>query len=464
MFGFDEKKKKIFTICSIVYALLILLVVVITNFDRFSTFYSWLDEKFSVLTPIIVGGVVAYICTSLVRFFQNRIYKNVKRNRTRRSLSIVSAYAFIVIMLTLFILLIVPQLASSVQELVQKISDGTYLNSAINGINSFLNTVLAFRGDEAFEYINMESIIETISDLFAGTENILNQVIAWATTYGGKILTGVKNGFIGFLLSIYFVISKERLYAQSTRILAAVCSKKRAASILDWFRFADKTLGGFIVGKLIDATLIIIVCSIVFSIAGIPYSILVSVFIGICNIIPFFGPFIGAIPSGFIVFIAKPEKLILFIILIVIIQQIDGNIIEPKIVGDRTGLSSLGVLVAVTVMSGYFGVFGMFLGVPIFAVICAILKKNIKRRLEAKNLPTSLSEYYSENSLAEPHMEVEHLSAKLFRISGNWLIKEERLIVKKIRTFFAKRKDKKQNVSVPSDKENDRADGSDNQK
>lgn len=233
---------------------------------------------------------------------------------------------------------------------------------------------------------------------------------------------------------------------------------------MDWFRFADKTLGGFIVGKLIDATLIIIVCSIVFSIAGIPYSILVSVFIGICNIIPFFGPFIGAIPSGFIVFIAKPEKLILFIILIVIIQQIDGNIIEPKIVGDRTGLSSLGVLVAVTVMSGYFGVFGMFLGVPIFAVICAILKKNIKRRLEAKNLPTSLSEYYSENSLAEPHMEVEHLSAKLFRISGNWLIKEERLIVKKIRTFFAKRKDKKQNVSVPSDKENDRAYGSDNQK
>lgn len=451
MFGFDEKKKKIFTICSIIYAILILLVVIITNFDRFSAFYEWLNGKLAVLTPIIIGGVIAYFCTCLVRFFQNRVYKKIEKNRTRRSLSILSAYVFIISILILFIVLIVPQLFSSIEELVRKISDGTYLNSAINWINNILNSLLASRGEEAFEYINIESIIEAISNLFAGTEDILNQVIAWATTYGGKILTGIKNGFIGFLLSIYFVISKERLYAQSTRILAAVCSKKKAESVFEWFRFADKTLGGFIVGKLIDATLIIIVCSIIFSIAGIPYSILVSVFIGVCNIIPFFGPFIGAIPSGFIVFIAKPEKLILFIILIVIIQQIDGNIIEPKIVGDRTGLSSLGVLVAVTIMSGYFGVLGMFLGVPIFAVICAVIKKNIKHRLAAKNLPTALSEYYSENSLAEPHVENEHLSAKLFRISGDWIKKEERIVVRKVKELRAKRKAKKYEQASPSD-------------
>ena len=235
----------------------------------------------------------------------------------------------------------------------------------------------------------------------------------------------MKNIFLGFLLSIYFVISKERLYAQSTRILSAVFSKKRADSVLDWFQFADKTLGGFIVGKLIDATFIIVVCSIVFSIASIPYSILLSVVIGVCNIIPFFGPFIGAIPSGFIVFIARPDKLLLFIILLVVVQQIDANIIEPKIVGDRTGLTSLGVLVAVTVMSGYFGILGMFLGVPIFAIVCALLKKQIKRRLAAKNLPTELSEYYSESSLVAPMAETEDtLTAKMFKASGRWLKKE----------------------------------------
>ncbi len=442
MFGFDEKKKKIFTVCSIVYALVILLVVIITNFDRFSSFYEWVDEKLSVLTPLVIGGVIAYICTSLVRFFQNRIFKGIQKKRVRRSLSIVSAYVSIIVILTLFVVLIVPQLLSSIEELVKKISDGTYLNSMINAINGFLNKVLAARGEEAFEYINRETIVEAISSLFAGTEDILNRVIEWATTYGGMILTGVKNVFIGFLLSIYFVISKEKLYAQSNRILTAVCSKKKADSVKDWFRFADKTLGGFIVGKLIDATLIILVCSIVFSIAGIPYSILVSVFIGVCNIIPFFGPFIGAIPSAFIVLIARPEKLLLFLVLILIIQQIDGNIIEPKIVGDRTGLSSLGVLVAVTIMSGYFGVLGMFLGVPIFAVICAVLKKNIKHRLANKNLPTSLADYYSANSLAEPDEEVEHLSAKLFRISGDWIKKEEQLIARKVKAVRAKRRAK----------------------
>lgn len=441
MFGFDDKKKKIFTIGSIIYAVLILLVVVITNFDRFSSFYEWMNDKLAVLSPIVIGGIMAYLCNALVKFFQNRVYGKIKKKRTKRSLSIISAYALIIAALILFVVLIIPQLLSSIQELVKKMGDGTYLNSVINAINGFLNRVLSFRGgEEAFEYINMESIVETISNLFAGTENILNQLIDWVTTYGGKIFTGLKNGFIGFLLSIYFVIYKERLYAQSTRILAAVFSKKRAESILDWFRFSDKTFGGFIVGKLIDATFIIVVCSIVFSIASIPYSILVSVVIGICNIIPFFGPFIGAIPCGFIVFIARPDKLFLFIILLLVVQQIDANIIEPKIVGDRTGLTSLGVLVAVTVMSGYFGILGMFLGVPIFAVVCAILKKQIVRRLEEKNLPVPLSAYYSENSLATPHTEVEHLSAKLFRLSGNWLKKKEKSVAKKVKRIFKNKK------------------------
>lgn len=449
MFGFDEKKKKIFTICAIIYAILILLVVFITNFDRFSSFYEWLNAKLSVLTPIIVGGVIAYFCSALVKFFQNRVYKKVEKKQTRRSLSLVSAYVLIISVIMLFLVLIVPQLLSSIQELVKKLGDGTYLNSVINAVNTFLNKVLAFRGEEAFEYINMDSIIETLRKLFAGTENILNQIIEWLTTYGGRILTVLKNIFLGFLLSIYFVISKERLYAQSTRILSAVFSKKRADSVLDWFQFADKTLGGFIVGKLIDATFIIVVCSIVFSIASIPYSILLSVVIGVCNIIPFFGPFIGAIPSGFIVFIARPDKLLLFIILLVVVQQIDANIIEPKIVGDRTGLTSLGVLVAVTVMSGYFGILGMFLGVPIFAIVCALLKKQIKRRLAAKNLPTELSEYYSESSLVAPMAETEDtLTAKMFKASGRWLKKEEQAVAKRLKRIFCKKK-----TTLPTDSE-----------
>lgn len=433
MFGFDDKKKKIFTICSIVYAVLILLVVIITNFDRFAGFYEWFNEKLAVLSPILIGAIIAYISNSLVRLFQNRIFKKVESKRWRRTLSILCAYVSIVVIISVFILLIIPQLLSSFEELVKKISDGTYLNALINAINEFLNNVISFSGEEAVEFISMEKITQVLSGFFESTGDLLQNIANWALSYGGNILNGLKNIAIGFLLSIYFVISKDRLYAQSTRMLAALFTKQRAEAIKEWFSNADKTFGGFIVGKLIDATTVIVLGAITFSIARIPYSILVAVLIGVCNIIPFFGPFIGAIPSGFIVFIAEPDKLLLFIILLLVVQQFDANIIEPKIVGDRTGLSSLGVLVAVTVMSGYLGLVGMFLGVPIFAMICSGIKKAIKRRLAEKELSADLADYYSADSLEEPHVEAEHLSAKVFRLSGTWIKKERNLISQKLK-------------------------------
>ena len=453
MFGFDEKKKKIFTICSIIYAILILLVVVITNFDRFSGFNSWINEKFSVLTPIVIGGVIAYICTFLVRFFQNKVYKNMAKKRARRTLSIVSAYVTIVSIIVVFIALVLPQLLSSIEDLVKKISDGTYLNEMLNGINNFIKRFLSKHDDEAFEFLSMEKVTEMLSAFFAGTEDLLMRVISFIRQYGGSIIGAVKDCVIGFLLSIYFVISKDRLYAQSTRILSALLSKKKSEGLLEWIRFADKTFGGFIAGKLIDAVFVIVVCSIVFSIGKIPYAMLISVVIGVCNIIPFFGPFIGAIPSGFIVFIAQPEKLLLFVILLLVVQQIDANIIEPRIVGQRTGLSSLGVLGAVTVMSGYFGIVGMFLGVPIFAVICALARVNIEKRLVAKNLPVNVEDYYSKNSLVEPREEVEHLSAKIFRISGGWIKRKERLLAHKVKRLRKKSRYKNAQDDLPSAEE-----------
>ena len=272
MFGFDEKKKKIFTICSIVYAILILFVVVITNFDRFAGFNEWINDKISVLSPIIFGGIIAYICTFLVRFFQYRIYVKVANKRWRRALSIISAYATIISLIVVFLALVLPQLIAGVEDLVKKISDGTYLNDMLNDINKFLGGFLSHRGDGELDFISMEKITEMLSAFFASTEDILMQIISFVRVYGGSILTGLKNFLIGFLLSIYFVISKDRLYAQVTRLLSAVLSKKKHDGLLDWVRFADKTFGGFIVGKLIDATFVIVACSIVFSIAKLPYA------------------------------------------------------------------------------------------------------------------------------------------------------------------------------------------------
>lgn len=450
MFGFDDRKKKIFTICSIVYAVLILLVVIITNFEKFSVFFSWINEKLSILTPVLVGAIIAYIVSSLVRVFQNKVYGKMKSKKWRRVLSIVSAYVSLIGAISVFLVVILPQLLSSIEELIIKISDGTYLNAMIKEVNDFLNRILAFRGEEALEYVSMEKIASALSAFFEGAEDLLQSVVNFVLSYGTKIITGIKNAVIGFLLSIYFVIFKDRLYAQATRIMTAIFPQKKNQRILSWARYADKTFGGFIVGKLIDATMVIIACSIVFSIARIPYSILVSVFIGVCNIIPFFGPFIGAIPSGFIVFIAQPEKLILFIVLLLVVQQLDANILEPKIVGDRTGLSSLGVLVSVILMGGYFGILGMFLGVPIVAIACESVRRVIKGKLRDKELPVDLSNYYSSESLAEPAVESEPLVSKALRISGAWLKKVGKATITKASP--KRRRDEKDDKNNPENK------------
>ena len=160
-------------------------------------------------------------------------------------------------------------------------------------------------------------------------------------------------------------------------------------------------------------------CGIVFSILKIPYAVLVAVIIGVSNLIPFFGPFIGSIPSGLIILIANPGKFILFVIALLIIQQFDANVIEPKIVGTRTGLTSLGVIVAIMIMSGYFGLIGMFFGVPIFAIACTILMSAVDKKLEKKALTTNIADYYSENSIVDPNRHVVPLGSKMYSWLGS---------------------------------------------
>ena len=158
-------------------------------------------------------------------------------------------------------------------------------------------------------------------------------------------------------------------------------------------RFANKTFGGFLSGKIIDSLIIGILTFAIISIFNIPYSVLISVIVGVTNIIPYFGPFLGAIPCGIILLMVDPFKCITFLIIVLILQQIDGNIIGPKILGDSTGLSSFWVIFAITLFGGFFGVFGMFVGVPLFAVIYAAIRTFINQRLEKKRLPSDTVYY-----------------------------------------------------------------------
>ncbi len=435
----DDKKKKILTISFFVYAIVFLFTIIMMNFEKFNTFTNWLNGKLDIFTPIFLGAILAYLCNPLVKFFQQKVLGKMKSNVLKRGLSILLAYVLLLLLIIVFAFMIFPQLISSIEDLMRKMTDGTYMNFALEKVNDFLNNFLNL-DDNDVDLIDIDEINNAVSKFFMGSEDMLQQGLNLLISYGAKIFTGIKNIFFGLLLSVYFIIGKEKIYAQCKKIVNALFSKKKSHAIFDWCKFADKTFGGFVIGKILDALFMIFVCSIAFSIAGIPYAILISVVIGVCNIIPFFGPFIGAIPSGLIILIANPGKFIIFVIITLVIQQFDANVVEPRIVGSRTGLSSLGVIVAIMIMSGYFGVIGMFFGVPIFAIIYSLVMSFIDGKLKKKSLSTDLADYYSEDSIVDPRREVPSISARIFGFFGKKIVDGEH----KVANFFSKKTHKEQ--------------------
>ena len=216
---------------------------------------------------------------------------------------------------------------------------------------------------------------------------------------------------LGLFIAFYILSSKEKRVAQIKKFRAAFFSEERNEKISDVIHLVDRTFGGFIKGVMLDALAVGIVTFIMLTICNVSeYNLLISAICAVTNIIPVFGPFIGAIPSAFIVLISNPEKFFLFIFLVLVIQQIDGNILCPMIQGNNTGVSSLSVLIAITVMGGFFGLGGMIIGVPVFAVMIELGKRAIEARLQKKGMATDTIAYYADNAIgnAEEDVYYEH--------------------------------------------------------
>lgn len=208
--------------------------------------------------------------------------------------------------------------------------------------------------------------------------------------YAFKIL---ENTFLGFIIAAYFLASKTKLISQTKQIMYSIFSVKTANAVILKFRYIHKVFGGFIRGKLLDSLIIGVLCFLGTSLLGIPFAVLVSVVVGITNIIPFFGPFIGAIPCAVLILLYSPLKCLYFVIFVVALQQFDGNILGPKILGDSTGLSSFWVLFSIIVFGGLFGFVGMLIGVPLFAVIYSLVGGVIQSRLTKKKMSINSEDY-----------------------------------------------------------------------
>lgn len=406
-----ENKKKLFTLgisCAIIFISLYL----ITNFSAISGFFA---SIFSVLSPIIIGAAIAYILNPLLKLFEYRVFKKLKSKAARRSLSLLLTYVVAILITIAILLLMIPQLIDSIKDLADQFDD--YMDSTADLINSIVDN---FTSDDALkDRLDGEWLKATLLSFITSSGDLITAIGEYAKEYGMGLFVGVKNAVLGFFVSIYILISKESLHAQARRISAAIFKPQLRNRVLRYTRIANRTFGNFFIGKIIDSFIVGILVFIALIIFKIPYPLLISTFVALTDIIPVFGPFIGAIPSAFIIFIADPRKALIFVILILVIQQIDGNIIAPKILGESTGISSLGVIVAIVIMGDYFGLIGMIVGVPIFATITIIVNELIENKLKSKGLPHTVEDYYPAYSLVNPHAEQTKIAERIFKPIAN---------------------------------------------
>ena len=398
------------TVCASAFAIYVIF--------HFSTILGLITSFIRIMSPIINGIALAYILTPVLNFVEQHwvgwIYKkrgismDSRKKRSRRGLSILVTYAFFFCLLYLFFRLVIPQLINSIRNIIYQ------LPKYVNNLQVLIDRLI--KGNPELES-TVNSVLDSIYDettsflqntLLPQTENILRLVSLSVV----RVFKTILNIILGFIISIYLMYSKELMAGQAKKIAYALLDTKEANRVIAGVRYTHRTFTGFLSGKLIDSVIIGVLCFIVISLVDIPYAILVSVIVGVTNIIPFFGPYIGAIPSTILVLMIDPLKALYFVIIILILQQLDGNVIGPKILGDSTGLSSFWVIFAITVFGGMFGVAGWILGVPTFGVLYALVKYKINRTLRHKDMPQDTASYINVGSVEKDGSFIEYVPVK----------------------------------------------------
>jgi predicted PurR-regulated permease PerM len=404
----------------------------------------------SLFTPVIYGFIFAYLLTPIMNYFDRKCFRvllnkaekrrnakgktrteeeaalhKVKVKRISRNLSTLTTIIVALLCLVGLVSAILPEIMDSVRTLIDRTP--VYIRNIQNWDLAFLNGFPEMQ----------ENVRSTLQELPARLNSWLQEdVMVWLGEMAGPLTSGIWtaigsliNILLGLIICVYLLHGKELFAAQGKKSLYAIFSVGGANLIINNLREMHKKFGGFLTGKIIESLVIGALCFIIFTIMDMPYITLISVIIGVTNIIPFFGPIIGAIPCSLLIVVEDPIKCLYFIIIILIIQQVDGNLIGPKILGDNTGLSSFWVIFAIVVGQRMFGFIGLVVGVPVFAFIYAVVKARITGKLEKKSLPAD-SNYYRNVS----HIEKETGEFVFFDESAKPKVKKE----KKRRRFIGK--------------------------
>ena len=384
---------------------------VLVFYDAFyqgGTLQQILGKLAEVLAPVFYGLAMAYLLTPLTKWFeriilwclgkvkglQNRQIKNGKA--WLRAAAILLTWAVVLALLYWLMSVLIPQLIDSVTMLIK--NDRYYYYKVYRWADTWLKEnpeIGSWANDMLSEYYN--NAVDTL------TGTILPKVQEMAAALTGGIWTGIRSVvnfavdlIVGIIISIYLLAMKEKSLARCCKVLYAAFRRETAELLLTGLHNMNQVFSGFVRGKLLDSLIMGILCFIGCSILNMPYTPLVSVVVGVTNVIPFFGPFLGAIPSAFLILLVNPLKCLYFVLFIILLQQLDGNVIGPKILGDSTGISSFWVIAAILVGGGFFGVAGMFFGVPVFACLRLLIKWLVDRRLTRRGMSTEASAYVAQ--------------------------------------------------------------------
>ena len=372
----------------------ILLLAVVLNFSSFMAVVKTVFEAFS---PVISGAVFAYLLNPLMNFLDKRLYPALLRRKMperkayklSRVASLIFALLFALVLLYEFFSMLLPQLVESITGIINNLS--TYYADAEKFVLGFLadNPDLSAQADKLMEqfYQFLEGWFNP--DLLSN----INSIFASVTSSVLSVVRTLLNLLIGVVAAVYILWSRDRFLAQAKKIAVATMSQERADRFFDLGRRIHKVFSGFIIGKLVDSLIIGVLCYIGALILRFPYPALVATVVGVTNVIPFFGPFIGAIPCAFLILLVDPLKCLYFVIFVFGLQQLDGNVIGPRILGDTIGISGFWVLVSITVAGSLFGFAGMLLGVPVFAVLYMLLSETVADRLRRKKRPVETAAY-----------------------------------------------------------------------
>lgn len=412
------KKQSNLIIAINVAALLLFSLVVIVNLNSLN---AWLAKLLTLLRPVLIGLVLAYLCNPFFRFYERKLFAKLSPIPLRRTLALVATYLTLFAIFAALLLLILPQLFSSVFSFLNSYEN--YLISTVEDVNEIISWInVKFPLEESTHprvpLLDAEDLLSSFENFFISLNLDLDVIVKYLSpemvsslfTLVENIAAIVTDTIFGLFISLYLLASKEKRAAQIMRMRTALFNDDVNLRISRICSTADRSFGSFLKGKLLDSSIVGVLVYFALSLLNVPYAILIATIVAITDIVPIIGPFVGVIPSAVIILLTDPSKVIPFLLCILVIQQIDGNIIAPKILGENTGVSSLCVMIAITIMGSLMGLVGMVIGVPLFATVGELFSSYLDGRLKKKGLPSD-TQFYQDGA----SMELEQPKKNLFR-------------------------------------------------